>query len=281
MEITSLIDHVKTTTGTAITTEWGLSLHLKCNEFSMLFDMGSSGHFIDNAAALGIDIQSVDLAVLSHGHFDHGGGLRSFLVANSKAVVHMRRGADADLYAKLFGFKRYVGLEKEVLSVYKDRIRFFDQSIELRGGVFAIIPVKESYPPPRGNRFLFRRRGSALLLDDFSHELALAVEADGGIVVFTGCSHHGTLNILAAVKDALPDRPIKSLFGGFHLVSLPLSWTLSEDKKSVRALGQALPQSGVETFYTSHCTGSKGYRILKDIMGERLEYFSAGSRVRV
>lgn len=281
MGVTSLIDHVKTGPNNGITTEWGLSLHVKSDDFSMVFDMGLSGHFIDNAAALGIDIQSVDLAVLSHGHSDHGGGLRSFLVANSKAVVQMGRGADVDLYVKLFGLKRYVGLEKEVLRLYKDRIRLLDQSTELREGVFAVILDKESYPPPRGNRFLFRRRGPALLLDDFSHELAMAVEADGGIGVFTGCSHHGTLNILAAVKDALPDRSIKSLFRGFHLISLPLSWTLSEDKKSVRALGQALLQSGVEKFYTSHCTGSKGYRILKDIMGERLEYFSAGSRVRI
>src|SRR6266550_1111969 len=86
MEITSLTDHVKTTTGTAITTEWGLSLHLKRNNVSMLFDMASSGHFMDNAAALAIDIYSVDLAVLSHGHYDHGGGLRNFFAANSKAV---------------------------------------------------------------------------------------------------------------------------------------------------------------------------------------------------
>lgn len=281
MEVTSLIDHTKTGPKNRITTEWGLSLHVKCNDFSILFDMGSSGRFIDNAAALGIDIQSVELSVLSHGHFDHGGGLRSFLVRNSKAVVHMGRGADADLYAKLLGFKRYVGLEKEALHLYKDRIRFLDHTTELKSGVFAIIPIKESYPSPKGNRFLFRRRGSALSLDDFAHELALAVEADGGILVFTGCSHHGTLNILAAVRDALPDHPIRALFGGFHLVSLPLSWTLSEDKESVRALGQALLQSGVEKFYTSHCTGSKGYRILKDVMGESLEYFSAGSSVRI
>jgi len=124
MEITSLIDHLKKTTGTAITTEWGLSLHLKRNDFSMLFDMGSSGHFMDNAAALGIDIYSVDLAVLSHGHYDHGGGLRYFFAANSKTVVYMGKGADAELYAKLFGLKKYVGLEKEILHLYKDRIRF-------------------------------------------------------------------------------------------------------------------------------------------------------------
>jgi metal-dependent hydrolase (beta-lactamase superfamily II) len=96
MEVTSLIDHLKTTTGTGITTEWGLSLHLQCSDFSMLFDMGPSGHFMDNAAARGIDIHSVDLAVLPHGHHDHGGGLRSFLVANSKAVVYMGKGADAE-----------------------------------------------------------------------------------------------------------------------------------------------------------------------------------------
>jgi 7,8-dihydropterin-6-yl-methyl-4-(beta-D-ribofuranosyl)aminobenzene 5'-phosphate synthase len=280
MEVISLIDHVKTTPGTGITTEWGLSLHLKCDDFSMLFDMGASGHFMNNAAALGVDIHSVDLAALSHGHYDHGGGLRSFLAANSKAVVYMGKGADADLYAKLFGLKRYVGLQKEVLHFYKDRIRFLDQPTELRRGVFAIVPIKELYPPPKGNRFLFRRRGTTLSLDDFSHELALTVETDGGIVVFTGCSHHGPLNILAAVK-ALPGRPIKALFGGFHLVSLPFSWTLSENRASVQGLGQELLQSGVERFYTSHCTGSKGYRILKYIMGERLEYFSAGSKVRI
>jgi 7,8-dihydropterin-6-yl-methyl-4-(beta-D-ribofuranosyl)aminobenzene 5'-phosphate synthase len=234
---------------------------------------------MDNAANLGINIKSIELAVLSHGHCDHGGGLRSFLTANSKAVVYMGKGADADLYAKLFGFKRYVGLEKEIFRLYEDRIRFLDETTELRRGVFAIIPIKKLYTPPKGNRFLFRRQGSALSPDDFSHELALAVETEDGIVVFTGCSHHGTLNILAAVRNALPDRGIKALFGGFHLVSLPLSWTLSEPKESVRALGRELLQSPVEKFYTCHCTGSKGFKILKGMLGARLAYFSVGSTV--
>jgi 7,8-dihydropterin-6-yl-methyl-4-(beta-D-ribofuranosyl)aminobenzene 5'-phosphate synthase len=173
-----------------------------------------------------------------------------------------------------------VGLQKEVLHLYEDRIRFVEDTTELRKGVFAISPIKESYPAPNANRFLFRRRVSTLSPDDFSQELALAVETDNGIVVLTGCSRHGSLNILA-VNDALPDRPIKALFGGLHLVSLPLSLTLSEHEESVRALGQELLQSRVEKFYTSHCTGSKGCRILRNIMGERLVYFFAGSRARL
>jgi 7,8-dihydropterin-6-yl-methyl-4-(beta-D-ribofuranosyl)aminobenzene 5'-phosphate synthase len=190
----------------------------------------------------------------------------------------MGKGADADLYAKLFGFKKYVGLEKEVFRSYPGRIRFLDEMKELRSGVFAIIPIKELYASPKGNRLLFRRQGSDLSPDDFSHELAMAVETADGIVVFTGCSHHGALNILDTVRDALPEHRIKAVFGGFHLVSLPLSFTLSESKEAVRGLGQLLLQYRVETLYTSHCTGSKGYRILKEIMGEKLAYFSAGSR---
>ena len=82
---------------------------------------------------------------------------------------------------------------------------------------------------------------------------------------------------MATVKDALPDGLVRR----FHLVSLPFSWALSEDKEYVQALGREFLKSRVEKFYTSHCTGSKGYRILDDIMGEGLEYFPAGSKVRI
>lgn len=97
MEVTSLIDHKKTTAGMRIAAEWGLSLHVKCDNFSLLFDTGSSGRLVGNATAIGVDIKAVELAVLSDGHYDHGGGLRDFLAANSKAVVYMGKGADGDL----------------------------------------------------------------------------------------------------------------------------------------------------------------------------------------
>jgi len=254
---------------------------VNCGEFSLLFDTGSSGRFINNAVALGIDIGSVELAVISHGHFDHAGGLRSLFSANPDVLVYMGRGADADLYARLFWFKRFVGLEKDVIPLYRDRIRFLDETTELRKGVFAVIPIKNLRPPPKGNRLLFRRQGAVLSPDDFSDELALAIESEGELVVFTGCSHHGVVNILAAVRVAYPNRRIKALFGGFHLVTLPLSFTLAESGDSIRALGHELLQCEVDKFYTAHCTGAKGYKLLKQVMGDSLEYFAAGSRVRL
>jgi len=219
--------------------------------------------------------------VLSHGHYDHGGGLRRLLGANSEVIVYMGRGADEDLYARLFGLKRFVGLEKELFRLYQNRIHFLDATTELKKGVFAVIPIRNLLPPPKGNRYLFRRRDSTLSPDDFSHELALAIETESALVAFTGCSHHGLLNILAAVEEAFPNRPIKAVFGGFHLVSLPISFTLSDSRDSVQALGLELLQSQVGKFYTCHCTGSRGYRILKQVMGERLEYFGAGSQVQL
>jgi len=110
MEITSLTDHVKTTTGTAITTEWGLSLHLKRNNVSMLFDMASSGHFMDNAAALGIDIYSVDLAVLSHGTTTMAAVCETFLLQTRRLLCTWGRGSPQGF---LSNFRPIQGQDKQ------------------------------------------------------------------------------------------------------------------------------------------------------------------------
>lgn len=75
MDVTSLIDHKKAKGSVEIATEWGSSFHINRDGFEVLFDAGSSGRCVDNAAILGIDIRAIKLAVLSHGHYDHGGGL--------------------------------------------------------------------------------------------------------------------------------------------------------------------------------------------------------------
>lgn len=121
MDITSLIDHKRARGAVGVATEWGSSFHIKTDDVEVLFDAGSSGRCVDNAALLGINIGAVTLAVLSHGHYDHGGGLRRFLEANQQAKVYMARGAEEGFYASLFGLKRFVGLEDTLFQQFSTR----------------------------------------------------------------------------------------------------------------------------------------------------------------
>ena len=103
-------------------------------------------------------------------------------------------------------------------------------------------------------------------------------EADG-LVIFTGCSHHGVLNMVAAVAEAFPGESIKGLFGGFHLIGLPILNTMAGSKRSVSQIGKALLDFPIEQVYTGHCTGMKAYRVLKRVMAEKLQYFPTGAEI--
>jgi 7,8-dihydropterin-6-yl-methyl-4-(beta-D-ribofuranosyl)aminobenzene 5'-phosphate synthase len=74
------------------------------------------------------------------------------------------------------------------------------------------------YPQPRGNRHLFVKEGGTWSLDSFEHELILVIRERDGVVVFTGCSHSGILNMVDAVTRQFQGLPIKAVFGGFHLI---------------------------------------------------------------
>lgn len=94
--------------------------------------------------------------------------------------------------------------------------------------------------------------------------------------MFTGCAHNGILNMMAAVTRQFPDMPVKAVFGGFHLIGLPVLNTMAASRSQVRTMGKELLKYPVERVYTGHCTGKKAYRVLKEVMGQRLEYFPTG-----
>ena len=112
MRITTLIENDGIEGRDDLTAEFGLSLHVDTGESRVLFDTGSTGAFADNAKALGIDLGAVDVAVLSHQHFDHGGGLGRFFEINRKAKVYLRQSDVANRYFKdLTEESRPVGID--------------------------------------------------------------------------------------------------------------------------------------------------------------------------
>jgi len=282
MKVTVLTEDSRPSDGSDLVAESGLSLHIEYDDRRILFDTGMTGAFAQNAERLGIDIREVDLAIISHHHFDHGGGLARFLEVNSKAPVIMRRRGSGEHTFSVFGIiNRYVGLDHRLFEEVPSRFQFVDESVEVSPGIFILTELEEKYPRPKGNRWLFVKEGGPRSPDTFEHELILAIREKGELVVITGCSHRGILNMVDTVAQRFQGIPIRALFGGFHLIGLPMLNTMAGSKREVEDIARTLRKYDIGRIYTGHCTGPKGYRVLKGVLGDQLELLQTGSRVEV
>ena len=280
MRITALVDNERLRGRPDLAKEWGVSLHVLHAGGSLLFDTGTSGRFADNAAKLGVDVAAVDTAVLSHAHSDHGGGLLRFFAVNTRAPVFARSDVrDAALFAKILGLPRSIGLDPRVFLDHGLRMQLIAANTQVRARVHLITEIGREHPKPRFNRILYRREHGKLVPDDFRHELVMALEEDDGLVIFTGCSHLGVLDMLEAVRAALPDRRIKGLVGGFHLAGLPPFDLSGEKRADIERLARALQALGLPRIVTGHCTGLRPFRALQAVLGERVEYLATGASV--
>jgi 7,8-dihydropterin-6-yl-methyl-4-(beta-D-ribofuranosyl)aminobenzene 5'-phosphate synthase len=274
---------VENTTGADVRLagEHGLSLHLDVAGLALLYDAGASGLFADNAAALGIDLARVDLAVLSHGHYDHGGGFGRFLDVNDRAPVYMARKAIETHFAGLPLGRREVGIRADTLDRHRDRLRFIDADAEPADGVHLLTTIGRSHPWVRFNRTLGSLRNGRIARDDLAHEIAMAVELPDGIAVFTGCGHQGVLNMVDAARARFPGRTIRAVIGGFHLGGVPGKNILVERDASVRRVGRGLLERGVAMTWTGHCTGERAGLVLKDVMGDRVAFLRTGLVIKL
>ena len=252
MEIKVLMENTAFEEGFLI--EHGLSLHIQTAKHRILFDMGGSDRFLENAKNLGVDLAEVDVAVLSHGHYDHGGGLPDFLEANDHSPVYVSRYA---FEPHLSSSGEYAGLEP---SLEQNTRLTLDEELEL----YACNDRRRAhFMSPSG---LCVHRGGAILPDDFLHEHYLLIREGDKRVLISGCSHKGVLNIADWLR---PDV----LIGGFHFMKLdPES---GEDREVLDEAASVL--LGFDTlYYTCHCTGVPQYEYMKRRMGDRLRYLAAG-----
>lgn len=258
MRIVTLMEN--TASRDTLAAEHGLSLYIETGDCKLLFDAGQSGAFADNAEKLGIDLAQVDVAVLSHGHYDHGGGLTRFLRINDKAAVWMSPYA-FDLHYNASG--KDIGLDPILQG--SPRIRFAEEGQRLGPGLTLYSRIGCPYGiQPFG---LTVREGSMQVPEDFRHEQYLLIEEAGKRVLISGCSHRGILNIMQWFR---PDV----LVGGFHFMTLDPQ---SEDLAQAAAALKRYPCR----YYTGHCTGQEQFTTLKDIMGQRLQGLSGGTEILI
>jgi 7,8-dihydropterin-6-yl-methyl-4-(beta-D-ribofuranosyl)aminobenzene 5'-phosphate synthase len=279
--VTTLLENTHAALRPDLDAAHGLSLHIRHGERQMLFDLGPGREFANNAADLDVDLARVERVILSHHHYDHGGGLDAFLAANAAAPVYLCAGVGEGLYAKALFTRRYVGLDRDLLAREVARFVWVGEPAEIAPDVFILTQIGREHPLPAANRYLFVERNGNLVPDDFQHELILVLRDAGSLVVFTGCSHSGVLNMLDAVVQRFPGERIRAVFGGFHLMSPPGLAFLNRDRQSVQALGQGLLTYPVDIYYTGHCTSARAYGTLQEVMGPRVAHMATGAAVEV
>lgn len=251
----------------------GLSLHIQTNSQSILFDFGPDGDLLlRNADTLGIDLAGVDLAVLSHGHDDHSGGLKAFLRANDHAPVFMHKLAIEPHYSRRQSGLKYISPDPGIIREAADRIQLIEGTAEPSHGLtlFSDIPGTEMLPG--SNSTLYEEADGALIRDRFLHEQDLLVHAENKLVLFAGCAHRGILNILRRAEE-LSGRMPDHVFSGFHLTNPGLGQ--DEPEALVRGIGSMLASFHAR-YFTGHCTGEGPYAILQGILGDRLTYMGCG-----
>ena len=255
MKIVTLIEN--TASCPQVSAQHGLSLYIETGAHRILFDMGQDDTFLSNAGCLGVDLSAVDFAVLSHGHYDHGGGLETFLRINKKAPVYIHTDAFGQYYN---GTEKYIGLNLALQQ--ESRLRF-------AAGTVQINPAMKLFDCNalgwQNNAWgLNRKENGTFMPDDFRHEQYLLITEGEKQILISGCSHKGIVNIAAYFQ---PDV----LIGGFHL-------SKQEDHQALEKTAKDLLR-GKTVYYTGHCTGQMQYQFMKTVMGDRLQRISAGNEI--
>lgn len=261
MKIHVLVENTSITPN--LQTEHGLSLYIETVNHKILFDTGQTGLFARNARLLDIDLTAVDLAVISHGHYDHGGGISHFLEMNNSAPVYLNKKVFGSYYNS---FEKYIGLDTELAS--NERLIFVDNALQIDEELSLFSCNDKDRPYPANPSGLQKMCGCQLAPDDFLHEQYLLISENNKRILVSGCSHKGILNIMNWFE---PDV----LIGGFHFMKL------DPDGE-----GRAVLENSADIlyhydaiYYTCHCTGERQYAFLKEKMGSRLHYLATGAQI--
>ena len=260
MKIITLIEN--SAISDSFSSEHGLSLYIETKECKILFDAGQTDAFAINAEKLGIDLTAVDFAVLSHGHYDHSGGLQRFLQINQKAPIYLSKYASNPYY---HGSERYIGIDPNLLNC--ERLILTGETHIINENMALYSCNENTAPFPIDSAGLTVLQNGQYVDDLFLHEQYLLIEEKSKKVLISGCSHKGILNIAEWFK---PDI----LIGGFHFMNIDPS---AEAHKLNKAANQLLTYP--TTYYTGHCTGTEQFSYMKSIMGNKLHSISSGSEI--
>lgn len=297
MRIINLAENTEGAAGCGF--EHGLCFYIETEHHKLLMDTGQSDLFIKNAEKLGVDLTKVDTVVLSHGHYDHGGGILPFAEINPDAKIYVQASAFGEYYSlDSKGQPHYIGLAEGIRELpqivvvgskpdsaekedaqsevdtegsFEDGIYRIDDELSLFTG------IGNEHPIPSANQRLMKKTEEDMVQDDFVHEQCLVINEGTKSVLLSGCAHHGILNILDRYRELYGGDP-DVVISGFHMMKRHGY----SDADITMIIDTALELRKLRTvFYTGHCTGVEPYNAMKKLMGDKLHYVHSGDEIRI
>lgn len=275
-QITTLSENTASALPRGLLGEWGLSILVEADSTKVLLDAGASVSAVHNGDLLGVDWSKIDAIVLSHGHYDHTGGLREVLKRIRKQIKII---AHPDVWDK-----KYIRLSQDQQPTYIG-IPFQKAELENLGAEFQLtaepvwlsdhlvtsgeIPMTRDYEAIDPG--LQVKKNDALLPDPLADDQALFIKTDQGLVVVLGCAHRGAVSTLRHARRVTGVESMDTVIGGTHLIrasEVQMELTIAE-----------LKEMGVQRLGVSHCTGMPAAVRLAQEFGQNFFFNNTGTVV--
>lgn len=256
--------------------EHGLSIWIEKDDKAILFDLGQSSVFCHNAKAMGIDLELTDYIVISHGHYDHCGGLQYFPYGDKAPEIYVH----PDAFLKKFAANknkslREVGIPPEIFkqNSMREKIIYTRQSMTIEKGIMIAGEIPASSNFEEISKSFYTEKDGRIVQDMMLDEQMLIIEDGGEIAVFLGCSHSGVINSLNYAQKLFPDKRIKLLVAGMHLENVtPMRLQMTI---------QRLLDIDIQMVAPLHCTGFGAMCEMKRTLGDRCLFYAAGDTIEI
>ncbi len=260
-----------------ICAEHGFSVLIERGREKILFDTGQSDIFWHNAEVMGKDLSSVKTVVLSHGHYDHTGGLVNLARLRRRITVIAHKDVFAPRYKRQKdGFLKSIGCPytRAYLEGRGLHFQFVTSRHEVAPNIFYIGDVPQINGFERGDPLLVvKDEKGEIVPDPFTDDASIYIRTPHGLVVILGCSHRGVINIIKHILTLEGDVPILTVIGGTHLARVGVE----QAERTIETLRELNPRAiGV-----SHCTGLEMAERIHQAFGNRFFRAMAGMEIKI